>query len=84
MDMPGSLRSHEQIGCQIIRSMLPRFGYSEDDIHIISQLICGKEIDAKKYPFYQKFYFLQQLVSSGINALDMDKLDYIMRDAYTV
>ena len=37
-----------------------------------------------RYPFFLEFYFLQQLVSSGISALDMDKLDYIIRDSHAV
>lgn len=37
-----------------------------------------------RYQFFLEFYFLQQLVSSGISALDMDKLDYIIRDSHAV
>lgn len=80
-DIPSN---HEEIGCLIVRHILLAHGYSEDDIYIVQQLICGQQIDKDKYPFFHEFYFLQQLVSSGISALDMDKLDYIIRDSHAV
>lgn len=81
IDIPDN---HEKIGCLIVRHMLLEQKCSEDDIYIVQHLICGEQIDAERYPFFQKFYFLQQLVSSGISALDMDKLDYIIRDSHAV
>lgn len=37
-DIPNN---HEQIGCLIVRHMLLQQHYSEDDIYIVQQLICG-------------------------------------------
>eukprot|EP00703_Trepomonas_sp_PC1_P002717 JAP93889.1 HD domain-containing protein [Trepomonas sp. PC1] len=76
-----SFFSHEQIGSIIIDKLLRQFQYTNEDIEIIQSIIQGKQI---QYEPFNKFAFLQEIVSNSICSLDTDKLDYLVRDAHAV
>lgn len=69
--------SHEERSIRILRFMNEKydFGIEEDDIQIISALIQGKSLNRKKN-------YLYQIVSNSDFEIDVDKLDYLLRDAY--
>lgn len=68
---------HENRSIQLFTIMNKKYdlGYSDKEIKLIENIILG-EIN----PNYPKFVF--QIVANKQNELDLDKIDYLMRDAY--
>jgi HD superfamily phosphohydrolase len=67
---------HEDRGIELIRHMIKKYNINitKDETNLLCNLIIGKFND--KYP---KFIF--QIVNNSLNGIDVDKIDYLMRDA---
>ncbi len=65
---------HEERGCEIFKQMVHKYelSLSEREIEMIVKMICPTPEDN----------WLYQIVSNAINQVDVDKIDYIMRDSY--
>jgi HD superfamily phosphohydrolase len=65
---------HEERGCAIFKEMVTKYSLSleEREIEMIVKMICPTPDDN----------WLYQIVSNAINQVDVDKIDYIMRDNY--
>ena len=68
---------HEYRSIQIFKKMNKKYnlGYTDEEITLIHHIIIG--IPIKKYPKY-----IFQIVANKKNELDLDKIDYLMRDGY--
>jgi HD superfamily phosphohydrolase len=67
---------HEDRGIKLIRHMIKKYNINitQEEIELLCNLIIGKFHD--KYPKY-----LFQIVNNSLNGIDVDKIDYLMRDA---
>lgn len=68
---------HEYRSIQLINKMNQKYnlGFSNEELKLISNIILG--ISDDKYPSY-----IFQIVANKKNELDLDKIDYLMRDSY--
>lgn len=68
---------HEHRSVKLFTNMNRKYnlGYTDDEIKLIGNIILGK-VDNK----YPKFVF--QIIANKKNELDLDKIDYLMRDGY--
>ena len=68
---------HEYRSIQLFTKMNKKYnlGFSENEIKLIGNIILGN-ID-KDYPLY-----VFQIIANKKNELDLDKIDYLMRDGY--
>tara|TARA_Y100000389_G_C17470312_1_gene529895 strand:+ start:8383 stop:9585 length:1203 start_codon:yes stop_codon:yes gene_type:complete len=64
---------HEQRGCNIFRYMVDKYqiNLSSDEVTLIEDLIVPKETQKS---------WLYQIVANPVNQIDVDKIDYILRD----
>jgi len=71
--------SHEKMSCTILRSIIKEknLSFSEEEIAFIEKCIGKEPVDDDK----SSRYFLYQIVSNKDSGLDVDKLDYFMRDS---
>ena len=70
-------KHHEQRGIDLFIKMNKKYnlGFSDDEIELMGNIIHGKEdINYPKYIF--------QIIANKKNELDLDKIDYLMRDGY--
>eukprot|EP00792_Barthelona_sp_PAP020_P012535 TRINITY_DN7245_c0_g1_i1.p1 TRINITY_DN7245_c0_g1~~TRINITY_DN7245_c0_g1_i1.p1 ORF type:complete len:108 (+),score=19.12 TRINITY_DN7245_c0_g1_i1:530-853(+) len=79
--------------CRIFRYMKEKcnFACTEDDLTFISDVINGKEVKADSSDCelintnpksIQIRYFQSKIVSNSLNGIDVDKLDYFVRDGH--
>ena len=79
------LPHHEERSTQLVRLMVqkyPDIKLKSDEVDLICQLIIGKrsgETPSKSYPAY-----LFEIVSNSDFQLDVDKCDYLVRDAHYI
>jgi HD superfamily phosphohydrolase len=74
------LASHEARSCEIINLIVKESEIltnviTQDDIHFIQSII---------NPSQEHIGFIYQIVSNNLNGLDVDKYDYISRDAFHI
>ena len=69
---------HEYRGLDIFRNMVKK--YNLDLLHNEVEIICNI-IDP---PIYLQDNWLYQIVNNKINHIDVDKIDYILRDSYHI
>ena len=69
---------HEQRGITIFKNMVNKYKLSinSDELHFICNII--------EPPEQLKSNWLYQIVNNKINHIDVDKIDYIMRDSYHI
>ncbi|XP_072182304.1 deoxynucleoside triphosphate triphosphohydrolase SAMHD1 homolog [Diadema setosum] len=66
-----------------LQDKLEKFGIFDKEVNIICELISGKttgQNDSELIP-NEKFY-IKQIVSNSVNGVDVDKWDYVARDAH--
>ena len=65
---------HEERGCIIFKEMVQTYDLpiTESEVEMIIKMICPTTEDN----------WLYQIVANAINQIDVDKIDYIMRDSY--
>ncbi|ANS04312.1 HD superfamily phosphohydrolase [uncultured Mediterranean phage] len=71
-----AMPKHEARGCHIFRTMVfeHNLDLSKDEVNMIINMV---------YPTHDKDW-RYQIVANAINQIDVDKIDYIMRDCYHI
>ena len=83
---PGLNFHHESMSQAIFHAMMERhelydeLEMDEDDVASVLQLISGEKDESAK----REKPFLYDIVANARNGIDVDKLDYLARDAYNV
>lgn len=74
-----SHKEHEERGIELFEYICKKYkvSLSDDEIKCINSMIMGQ-----KYKDYPDFMF--EIVANKENSLDVDKMDYLMRDCYYV
>lgn len=72
-------KEHEERGIELFEHVCKKYDIklSEDEIHCINAMVMGQ-----KYKDYPDFMF--EIVANTETSLDVDKMDYLMRDCYYV
>lgn len=72
--IPPNGTHHEKRGCEIFKMMVDKYNLSitEEEVTQIIKMICPTSEDG----------WLYQIVANALNEIDVDKIDYIMRDCY--
>ena len=72
-----NIDDHEGRGVKLFEHMVKKYNlsFSEKEVNLIGNIILGK-FDSK----YPKYYF--EIVANSSTYLDVDKLDYLLRDSY--
>ena len=71
---PAEDPDHEERGCEIFKNMVTKYDIplTEEEVNQIIKMICPTPEDN----------WLYQIVANAMNQIDVDKIDYIMRDSY--
>nr|UDO47248.1 hd phosphohydrolase domain [Pandoravirus massiliensis] len=67
---------HEEVSCALVRRVNERVGLlNHDEVERVEAMIRGHVIEERRA-------FLYRVVHNGLNSIDADKFDYLLRDAY--
>ncbi|WBR14207.1 Hd phosphohydrolase [Pandoravirus kuranda] len=67
---------HEEVSCALVRRVNERIGLlTADEVERVEAMIRGHVVEEKRA-------FLYRVVHNGLNSIDADKFDYLLRDAY--
>ena len=87
---PGYVWEHEHSSFRMLLLAIeenPDIEIAEDDLTFIKELICGGDKDKAaqgEYPYSARGpdqFFLYEIISNKKTGIDVDKMDYMMRDA---
>ncbi|AVK76720.1 Phosphohydrolase [Pandoravirus macleodensis] len=67
---------HEEVSCALVRRINERVGLlTPDEVERVEAMIRGHVVEERRA-------FLYRVVHNGLNSIDADKFDYLLRDAY--
>lgn len=67
---------HEEVSCALVRRINERVGLlTGDEVERVEAMIRGHVVEERRA-------FLYRVVHNGLNSVDADKFDYLLRDAY--